>query len=169
MMLMLRFGPRGSDDDDDDYDDGNEDEGDEEEHIGIPAIGSRIDIASGGETPSMANSGKGTSIGATTANSNSNNNNNNGAPIFRNNDDHNQMSIPGLQNTQRSNGEGSFTVTGESIENNSLTTMTEFTPMLQQIQQLQRPTFPMQHSQSSKSMRSRKNKAKSRSNLGSIV
>ena len=161
MMLLLRFGPRGSDLPDDDEEE-EEEEGDVEivpQQETIDPEGGTVTLISKMETTDEA------------------------GMIFRSSDG-GQNLPPGMQLTQRSiqsMGDGSYTVTGQSIENSSLAA--ETTPMLglpqllpqQHQQQLGQQTPRNSQSQllrhqqrrnQTKSMRKRQSK---QANLGSIV
>ena len=211
MMLLLRFGPRGSDalDDDDDHDDEDfvEDGDMVEEHFdhrpdeeaaasptkcrrGTVIVGGSIGIANHPVALGPSNERKKKqpisplpppSVPP--------------APqlIFR--DNPSQLVIPGLQTTTRSIGEGSvFTVTGESIENDTassvttLGTTTERTPMIRnsgkstsaeeqrlmslayhKISSTKNNSIRSSSSRSSLRARNKTKKNRSRSNLGSIV
>jgi putative Mg2+ transporter-C (MgtC) family protein len=158
MMLLLRFGPRGSDLPDDDDEEEDEDEGDIEivPPQDVDPEGGTLTVVSKIETADDA------------------------AMIFRSSDG-GQNLPPGMQLTQRSiqSTDGSYTVTGQSIENSSLAA--ETTPMLglpqlgglqQQLgQQTSRNSQSqlLRHQQRrtpAKSMRKRQSK---QANLGSIV
>ena len=148
MMLLLRFGPRGSDhDDDDEYLDDDVSDHDEEED---PEFGT-----------------------------------NENTMLFRDSEGR-EILPPGLQLTTRSvhDGKGSvdggsFTVTGESLENNSLAAI-ETTPMLPiSPSAVQTPKHSHSQSQLSRSGRSNnrntsknpriRKRTQSKANLGSIV
>ena len=163
MMLLLRFGPRGSDMVDEDYhEEDEEDDADADEEGELNQLqhdSFRLEIP-----PGMQSTAEGTTM------------------IFRSSDG-SQNLPPGLQvpKSQASvdgSTRGEFTVTGESIE----TSQSETTPMLQQllVQQLATPKVghssrsnsqsrlsKKQRKSSSKSMRIRKRHSKA--NLGSIV
>jgi len=169
MMLLLRFGPRGSDADGDDDDDDEEEDEDEELHgYPGPIVGEsdslRLEIPPGGQSSATM--------------------------IFRNSDG-SQNLPPGLQDPQPqismdASTKDGYTVTGESIETSSAV---ETTPMLPQptgdqqllqvlTQQRATPTLGQsskpnsQHQLSKRKTPSKSNrirKRQSKANLGSIV
>ena len=210
MMLLLRFGPRGSDalDDDDDHDDEDFVEDDDileeqfdhrpdEEAAASPTKCRRGTVIVGG---SIGIANHPVALGP----SNERKKKQPISPlpppsvppapqlIFR--DNPSQLVIPGLQTTTRSIGEGSvFTVTGESIENDTasvttLGTTTERTPMIRnsgkstsaeeqrlmslayhKISSTKNNSIRSSSSRSSLRARNKTKKNRSRSNLGSIV
>jgi len=178
MMLLLRFGPRGSDHDEEEYDDDGDAEQDQEQ--GLPetfgAISlSKIEIPRGpsGVGVGLAAADETTGGGAR----------GDGATSMALNTmelrnvavDGGQIFPPGLNLTQRSEKsvDGSYTVTGESIENNSFAA--ETTPMLVPSQsggpftppRSSRSLSQLQRKPYSKADRVRKRHSKA--NLGSIV
>ena len=211
MMLLLRFGPRGSDalDDDDDHDDEDFGEDDDmveeqfdhrpdEEAVASPTKCRRGTVIVGG---SIGIANHPVALGP----SNERKKKQPISPlpppsvppapqlIFR--DNPSQLVIPSLQTTTRSIGEGSvFTVTGESIENDTassvttLGTTTERTPMIRnsgkstsaeeqrlmslayhKISSTKNNSIRSSSSRSSLRARNKTKKNRSRSNLGSIV
>ena len=211
MMLLLRFGPRGSDalDDDDDHDDEDFGEDDDmveeqfdhrpdEEAVASPTKCRRGTVIVGG---SIGIANHPVALGP----SNERKKKQPISPlpppsvppapqlIFR--DNPSQLVIPSLQTTTRSIGEGSvFTVTGESIENDTassvttLGTTTERTPMIRNsgkstsaeeqrlmslayhnISSTKNNSIRSSSSRSSLRARNKTKKNRSRSNLGSIV